>query len=255
MKLPIVILLLLAANAAAEPIYSVVVRETGQSIVLVELDKGESCELFLPLDAELEVKGAIYLRNGTALIAHANSLKPGLIVYSTHAYTAKTGSQWSFNMDLGTGASATLLLPDNAVVRSFHPSPEIHSSKLVFRDADRVTVAYQLEQSDERLPALGYVVVAVASMALPFAVFSLRNRKRQSAKQHVIKTLAPNERVIMRHLLESDEVKRNRLERATGLSKSSLANSLNNLEQKGIIEIDRTNVVHRVRQSGWFRGI
>jgi len=47
-------------------------------------------------------------------------------------------------------------------------------------------------------------------------------------------------------------MKRNKLERESKISKSSLANSLNNLEKKNILEIDKTYVVHTVKISDWF---
>lgn len=51
----------------------------------------------------------------------------------------------------------------------------------------------------------------------------------------------------------SGEMKRNRFESESRISKSSLENLLNNLEKKNIIGIDKTYVVHTVKISDWFK--
>lgn len=58
----------------------------------------------------------------------------------------------------------------------------------------------------------------------------------------------------MEALIENKgSMRRNVLERTIGLSKSSLANAINQLEQKGILEVDKTDKVHFIRFSEWFR--
>lgn len=73
-------------------------------------------------------------------------------------------------------------------------------------------------------------------------------------QQNLMKTLSENERKVIGLLSAGNgEMKRNILERKSGLAKSSLASCLNMLERKKVLEIDKTSVVHFVRFTGWFR--
>jgi len=69
-----------------------------------------------------------------------------------------------------------------------------------------------------------------------------------------MKTLSKNEDKAITLLAASNgEMKRNLLERKSGLAKSSLASCLNMLERKNIVEVDKTSVVHFVRFTEWFK--
>ena len=56
-------------------------------------------------------------------------------------------------------------------------------------------------------------------------------------------------------MINEGRMKRSKLERESGVSKSSLAASLKNLERKKIIEVDRTYASHYVRFTEWFNGL
>ncbi len=74
--------------------------------------------------------------------------------------------------------------------------------------------------------------------------------------ENVMKALTYNERVVVRILLEHDcMLRRNEIARGTGISKSSLAAALTKLEEKKIVEIDRTFIVHNVKLTNWFRSL
>ncbi len=47
-------------------------------------------------------------------------------------------------------------------------------------------------------------------------------------------------------------MKRNQLERITEMSKSSLAATLNQLERRKIVDMNKENKVHYVKLSQWF---
>ena len=62
----------------------------------------------------------------------------------------------------------------------------------------------------------------------------LKFRLNVSKKENVIKTLSHNERKIVWNLINNKgQMRRNQLERETKMAKSSLANTLNNLEKTG----------------------
>ena len=50
-------------------------------------------------------------------------------------------------------------------------------------------------------------------------------------------------------------MKRNKLEKLIGLSKSSLAATLHQLERRKIVDIDKSGKVHYVQLSEWFKNL
>ena len=74
--------------------------------------------------------------------------------------------------------------------------------------------------------------------------------------KNLIKTLSDNEQKIVGLLAENNgEMKRNKLERASALAKSSLASALNQLERKNIVKVDKAYVTHYVRLTDWFKSL
>lgn len=73
------------------------------------------------------------------------------------------------------------------------------------------------------------------------------------AQLNIIRAANQNEALIIRIIARNNcHIKRNILEKESNLSKSSLASSLNNLEKKNIVQIDRTFKVHYIKFSDWF---
>jgi uncharacterized membrane protein len=72
----------------------------------------------------------------------------------------------------------------------------------------------------------------------------------------VLKTLTGNETKIISLLLQNNGgMRRNELERLSGVPKSSLASSLYNLEQRNIIRVDKSYAVHYVELTEWFKSL
>ncbi len=74
-------------------------------------------------------------------------------------------------------------------------------------------------------------------------------------KANLLKTLSDNERKVMGLIMPSNGLKRNELERKTGLAKSSLASTLSQLEKKKLITVRKETNVHFVEPSDWFKGL
>lgn len=73
-------------------------------------------------------------------------------------------------------------------------------------------------------------------------------------QMNILRAANHNEALVLRVLLRHNgQLKRNALEKESGLSKSSLASSVHNLEKKNLIEVDRTFHVHYVTLSKWFK--
>ena len=76
------------------------------------------------------------------------------------------------------------------------------------------------------------------------------------AQMHVLRAANDNEATVLKIMLKHHgHLKRNELERESGISKSSLASALKNLEGKNIIHIDRSFFVHYLTLSDWFKGL
>ncbi len=103
-----------------------------------------------------------------------------------------------------------------------------------------------------------FVYFFVAILILAPVIFSLlffksRMRKITSRQEQLLQTLTENESRIIRLLLqERGRVKRSYIEKKLQVAKSSLAATLNNLERKKIIEIDRTYNSHTIKLADWF---
>ncbi|MCK4327831.1 MAG: BlaI/MecI/CopY family transcriptional regulator [Candidatus Diapherotrites archaeon] len=71
----------------------------------------------------------------------------------------------------------------------------------------------------------------------------------------MLKTLSDNEKKVMDLVVGNGGMKRNVLERESGLAKSSLATTLSQLEKKKLVAVKRTATVHYVDVTGWFKGL
>ena len=126
------------------------------------------------------------------------------------------------------------------------------------------------------LIGLGIIIILIVAFFFLFSFFQ-KNKKRvfpkkqfeekqekkpeilkeeKSAQKEMLKTFTENQKKIVELLLKyRGEIKRNQLERESGISKSSLAASLFQLEQKNVIQIDKANVVHYIRLTEWFKNL
>jgi uncharacterized membrane protein len=262
-KLSIIMLVILFFTSvhAVEPKYNIVLKDNGESIVLVELREEGTYDFKVPSDSKIEAKGALYLKENNEISAYAGNKKKGVIAYSTNSYTVKIKDVWSFTIDFDEEIKdVTLILPKNAYIKSTIPNPIIKNNELYYKDVDSITVNYFYTTPEsfsfsENMDLFIYSLLIIIAVIIGFVMIRyLRKPKDFTAKENILKTLPHNERKILRIMLdESGEMKRNKLEKISKISKSSLANSLNNLEKKNILEIDKTYVVHTVKISDWFK--
>lgn len=104
------------------------------------------------------------------------------------------------------------------------------------------------------------ILCAIALVFLITVVFVMaRGGKKPGMTEGMLKvmrTLGGNEYKIVDTLLKNGGgMRRNELERGSGISKSSLALALSNLERKGIVEVNKDNTTHYVELTMWFKAL
>ncbi len=103
---------------------------------------------------------------------------------------------------------------------------------------------------------LYWIILPIFFVLLLFYILFINKTKinKKSGRQmQVMQTLTKNETDIVDLLLsEKKLVKRSFMEKKLNIAKSSLAATLNNLERKKIIDIDRTYNSHTIKLTDWF---
>jgi hypothetical protein len=118
------------------------------------------------------------------------------------------------------------------------------------------------ESKSLSFPWENFVLPGVLVFGLSFTIYHFVGKKSEPLIQptdgiaNVMKTLTENEHTIVNILLQNDgEIKRNKLEKTSDLAKSSLASSLYRLEQRNIVEVDKSRAIHYIKFTRWFRSL
>jgi len=270
--LGLLIVFLLAHSACADLAadYSVVVEENGNALVTLVIKGYGTMTVPLPLDVEAPaVRDALYIKEKSGVEVSIDADGQSTIVYKTSLLAARQEGEWAFSMDIPAYESATVVvyLPVRAQIRHTSPTAAIstvgNTNTLIWtlKGAKRIEAGYAFPPAKTRDGMEGptYVfIVVVGSVILTGAIIIYLLRKKAilitKGKANVLKTLSPNEGKIVTLLLQHiDGIKRNELEKMSGISKSSLASSLYNLETKNILHIDKAEAVHFVELTEWFK--
>ena len=271
---PVVVVLLVLAMLPAVwgASYNILVQESGNSIVLATLEGSGLHTIELPTDAQPEVRGALYLQEGNILSLSIGSTEKAIIAYQTSTFTSKDNA-WKLNINLD--APAKVSLPLSANILSVTPDAfvkETNVKTIEFQEGS-AEITYQIENIDlqsylDNLDTnkfetiVTYVVIAALFLILLVGLFFLIKRPKRvkqaktSHKNNVLKTLSNNEKKVVQIILENNNsAKRSHIERETKLAKSSLASTLTQLENKKIVEVDKTHTTHFVKLTGWFKDL
>jgi len=266
MKWLLLLLLLISTASALE--YSIIIEDNGNTLVIIHIEGSGLMKIPLQQDVEeVKVKGALYTLNQDGIDVSIGSTQKAAVLYKTTMLTQKDDS-WSFNIDLIENCSAIVLMPKNTKVLGTIPKALIEDAnytKIFFDNTNTIAIDYefQKELSDEVIPddeqmnnatpnrSVSYLWLMIIPAIGIGAFIYLKSKK--SNKRYVLQTLSSNEKLVVQTLLENKGgMRRNLLERKTKLAKSSLANTLNILERKKIIEIDKSSTTHFVRFMRWF---
>lgn len=270
---PVAVLLLVLAMlpAVLGASYSVLVQESGNSIVIASLEGSGLHTIELPVDAQPEVRGALYLQEENILSLSIGSTEKAVVAYQTSTFTSKDNA-WKLNINLEGPAKVSL--PLSANILSIQPQAYVKETDvktMEFQDGtaeitykiENVNLQAYLDNMDTHKfeTIVTYVVITALFLILLVGLFFLVKKPKQvkqalvknSHKNNVIKTLSNNEKKVVQILLDNNnEAKRSLIERESRIAKSSLASTLAQLENKNIIELDRTHTTHFVKLTEWF---
>ncbi|MBI4146355.1 hypothetical protein HY489_03385 [Candidatus Woesearchaeota archaeon] len=245
----LVLFIALAPFVAAETTYFFTVTETGETTAEIIRDPGT--QLALPQDVHTE---------------------GNTITYTSSYHTRKQQGVWYFDASIPYADSVTLVLPQRMHVVQSIPRAEFIKEdtwQLTWTNlSDNITVSYvsavqpivpeQVTLSVPILPAL--ILLALLIIAAYFLYTKESENDEHTTldvtegQLNIIRAANPNEAKVLKIILHNQgHVKRNTLEKESGLSKSSLASTLKNLERKNLIAIDRRFFVHYIALTDWFK--
>ncbi len=255
------------ANAEIENSeYYFLIEENGNTIVGITLYG--SGEITIPIQEDLEtlnVEGGLYIMENNTLTIAVGSTEKAVLVYQTNLLTEKSGEDWKFSADFEEEIEKNVIvaMPKETIVRQTNPSAIVESGdfiKLTWTNPKNIIVEYSFlitPLKEDRNNNLYYFIGGISALILISVFFYLLKHKkyRISVRQEqLLQTLTDNERKIVELLLENkNPVKRSFIEKRLELAKSSLATTLNNLERKKILEIDRTFSSHFIKITDWFK--
>jgi uncharacterized membrane protein len=274
--------MLIVSLAAAEHVFTVDIDRGGSVSATLSIQGDESVAVPLAADSrDFRIVGGDYsISNGSAMVRPGKS---GITTFSftSSLFTSKSGDTWKVVLTPPEGSSTRIYLPEYASLGDSSPAPASvsasgYSARVDYRPVERISLSYVLgsapQSSDQPAPLGQYVLGAAALLSLAMIVASyIYFRKKPasgarseekgakpsldmtSGKKAMMETMNENDRVIVGLLLGAEgKMRRNELERRSGVSKSSLAMALNRLEKRKIIGLDRTSTTHFVRLSDYF---
>ncbi len=246
--------------------YQIIIQENGNAIVAIVFEGDGKIDFPLPQDVmTIEIEGGLYvLENGSATIA-IGTTKKAIVVYKTTHLTQKSNKEWKFNMELEeiTNKDIIVTMPEEAIIKTSSPSAFIETgelTKLHFEDTNNMGIVYSFPVSPNggtwKSKNLYWLIALIPTLLGLFYILKIAKTKKISARQEqIIQTLTKNEEGIVKLLLGSRKpLKRNLIEKKLGIAKSSLAATLNNLERKKILTIDKSYTTHTIKLNKWFMG-
>jgi preprotein translocase subunit YajC len=253
--------------SAIDTSYNIIVEDNGNSLVIIELSSQGLITLNIPDDVnDVKVKGALYkLNDDNTIDISIGSTNKALVLYQTALMTTKQGSEWLFNAKFDQKSNLQLALPKNVLVKLTNPEAFIENSnytKINFVNITSAEAKYHftneiiepsISNKNKIIDSFWLFIIIGIIIFIGMLYYVLRPKKQKSSKNNVIKTLSKNERIVVNMLIENNgEMKRNQLELKSKIAKSSLANTLNNLQNKKILSIDKTYTTHYIKLERWF---
>jgi uncharacterized membrane protein len=270
----ILLLVLLSAVTVSAGTFSYEVSANGE--VVADLEFTESGALNLPEDAAIQDILGITLDPRPDGVAVTVTSQPATLSYTSSHHTRKERGIWYFTATTSHDSQVSLSLPGNVKVVTSVGHASITGGDTLTLEWENVTdisASYIFigEPSvitpprSSQLPLLvSILILLVVVSVVSFIRFKVKPKTKPKkadeekpnitdGQMNVIRAANINEAKIMELLLKHNgHMKRNKLEKHSQLSKSSLASSLNNLEKKNIVTVDRTFHVHYVKLTQWF---
>lgn len=267
--------------------------ENGETTVLVTIEGEGTVNIPLPKDVvDPEIRGGVYVLSEDGIEVTIDEEGKTQLGYKSSFYTRKESGVWFFESLLKENSTAKLVLPNTVKVVQAKPSStirrnsyielswdeiennKIYVSYIIMKDSVIIEDEGLILEKDIQLKyiILAFVIVLIIGLMLRF-FFKKKEKKEKmieitvkpkaneeslpnitDGQMNVIKAANENDALILIALLKHNgKMKRNTLEKEIKLAKSSLASSLNSLEKKNLVGIDRTFHVHYITLSKWFR--
>jgi len=254
--------------------YYIIIEENGNSLIILSISGSGLVNIPIKRDVdEVKVQGALYSLNDDSIDVSIGSTEQAIVLYKTSLLTKKEEHLWTFSMNLTDYEKnqTIVAMPNNTNIKSTSPKAFIESGpfeKLIWTgDVSKISIDYYFENeipSDFIEPKIkdnkkfNYTKILILSFtAIATLIIVTQNQKRKSVKiknrENIMKTLSTNENKVIGILLKNKGgMKRSKLEKMSGIAKSSLASTLKNLERKKILQLDKTYTSHYVRLTKWF---
>mgnify|MGYP006293909893 CR=1 FL=1 len=271
-----------SVQARLDASYNIALEENGNALVVLVVKGIGNVNVPLPLDVESPaVRGALYIPSENGVDVSIDDDGTSTIVYKSALLADREGEEWTFLLETPRFDSASIILtiPDNTEIIKTEPTAAVSNIKgnknviwninpgntssvsLRMRYTEPAEPAVEEPREDAGQALLKAALLALAILIILLAAYIYNSTRKgtvySSGKQNVLKTLTGNETKIVNMLLQEREygMQRNKLERESGIAKSSLASALQNLEKKNVVTVDRTYTTHYLELTEWFKSL
>lgn len=240
--------------------YYIIIEDNGNTLVSITITGSGIYRLPIPADVdEVLVRGGLHLVHDDYIEVSIGETREAVVLYTTSLLTSKTDGNWKFNMDTGLqNNNIVILMPDNTKIISSNPSAYIQTgdiTELRWAGINSIEISYSFEKELPKTTDPIIFVFAAIGIIIIIGIGLIIHKMKPglSKKESVIKTLSVNEKKIVNIVVENKGViRRSELEKKSGISKSSLAAALKNLEKKKILVVDKTYPAHSIKLTEWF---
>ena len=243
--------------------YHFIIEENGNTIVAVTfIGTGE---ITIPIQEDvqmIDLEGGLYIMENNELTIAIGSTEKAVLVYKTNLLTEKSGENWKFSVNFKTETEKSIVvaMPKETAIKSTIPSAKTESgdfTKLTWENPEKIEIIYGfpiISLYEENNNLVIYAVIIFVLGSVLFYLYKNRKLKKSARQEQLMQTLTENERKIVEILIGMENsVKRSFIQKKLGYAKSSLAATINNLERKKILEVDRTFSSHFIKITDWFK--
>jgi len=254
------------------------VNSIGETTSFIFLYGQDIVNIKIPKDVQDPgIRGGIYIQNKDIIELSIDDSKEAVVAYKSFSHINKRSGIWYFETNVRQNSNVTLLLPNDATIIQTTPRTKVknqNNNKMIFWEnitEKNITVSYffenieifqDLNDSENNYNGIffGLILIFIIGIITYFA-FKKKEIKTEPKnisdnQLNIIRAANVNDALIIKEIIKNNgHIKRNVLEKETKLSKSSLASSLNNLEKKNIVEIDRNFHIHYIKLSDWFNNL
>jgi predicted DNA-binding transcriptional regulator len=153
-------------------------------------------------------------------------------------------------------------MPENTIIKNTEPLAQIESGEITnihFINPTNIEVTYYFSpytQPGSNISPIYFVIlIIIATILIILTLHNLsKNKKITGRQKQIFQTLTDNELRIIKLLLELRKpLRRSFIEKKLEIAKSSLATTLQNLERKKLIILDKTYTTHIIKLEEWFK--